>query len=462
MRIPDAVAVASLDTHRLIIAVPNQGPAEMVSNLPRPVAASALRQLADNLDGIASPSEALLAASADAPEAFIRAIRKEQRPASLDPLLGYVAASMVDEEQEQPPALLTGAEAGPPAPITATDEPAFLDPFTEAAVRRGALLGGADAVEALPQDHECDPGRGDAVKLLRRLAGLTTTTEQPTGLTWQDRAEHAVRLYATTAIELEDVRRENTQLRDRLAELEQGQADADHLDAEHSDTIASLVDEIADDIPHRRAPQIAADYLARHARLLAEQITTLGQARGWSTWAAALLHPDREFVDPGKDDDQAAAEQRDNLDFNRGDTVAAVRDALLDPDEHTPETALAASRVLLAAHTRLLAVEARERLTERDAEMRSDGYRGRVAWCSGMREVVKLLDARADSLAPAPVAEEDQAAEQPFAFPQLAVPCPQCDAPARQLCTSHSGTRQRTNDTHQARTRAYRATQAGR
>lgn len=195
-------------------------------------------------------------------------------------------------------------------------EPPLLDPFTEAAVRRGALLGGADAIEALPQDHECDPGRGDAVKLLRRLAGLTTTTEQPTGLTWQARAEHAVRLYATTAIELEDARRENGRLRDRLAELEQHQADA--LDAKHPDSVESLLADLADDLepllPHDSARAYAVAGLARHTRLLAD--------------------------------------------------------------------------------------EARERLAERDAEMRADGYRGRVAWCSGMREVVKLLADRADALAP--------------------------------------------------------------
>ncbi|MEV8600480.1 hypothetical protein AB0465_11440 [Streptomyces griseoviridis] len=33
------------------------------------------------------------------------------------------------------------------------------------------------------------------------------------------------------------------------------------------------------------------------ARSLAEQITALGKARGWSTWAADYIHPDREFVD---------------------------------------------------------------------------------------------------------------------------------------------------------------------
>ncbi|MGA5501738.1 hypothetical protein [Streptomyces umbrinus] len=132
-RIPDAVAVASLDTHRLIVAVPNKGPAEVSCNLPRPVAASVLRQLADSLDspagrcdtalatgrpcpvhdaptsprGITSPSRALLDDAQGVGEAAARGIRKAQRPAGLDALLGYVAASMADEEQaaEEPPAL---------------------------------------------------------------------------------------------------------------------------------------------------------------------------------------------------------------------------------------------------------------------------------------------------------------------------------------------------------------------
>ncbi|MGA5084072.1 hypothetical protein [Streptomyces pseudogriseolus] len=36
------------------------------------------------------------------------------------------------------------------------------------------------------------------------------------------------------------------------------------------------------------------------ARRLAEQITALGKARGWSTWAADYIHPEREFVDTGE------------------------------------------------------------------------------------------------------------------------------------------------------------------
>ncbi|QKN87689.1 hypothetical protein SEA_CUMBERBATCH_47 [Streptomyces phage Cumberbatch] len=44
---PDAVAVASLDTHRLILTVPNEGPADVASNLPRPAVAKVLRFVAD-------------------------------------------------------------------------------------------------------------------------------------------------------------------------------------------------------------------------------------------------------------------------------------------------------------------------------------------------------------------------------------------------------------------------------
>ncbi|MEU9198885.1 hypothetical protein [Streptomyces sp. NPDC048332] len=48
--------------------------------------------------------------------------------------------------------------------------------------RAEVLHQGADAVEALPQDYECDPGRGDAVLLLRQMAkaappDLTPLTE---------------------------------------------------------------------------------------------------------------------------------------------------------------------------------------------------------------------------------------------------------------------------------------------
>lgn len=49
--------------------------------------------------------------------------------------------------------------------------------------------------------------------------------------------------------------------------------------------------------------------------------------------------------------------------------------------------------------------------------------------------------------------------EHPDRFPALAVPCPTCQSPAGQLCTSHSGTRTRRNDVHQTHTAAFAAAQ---
>lgn len=40
-------------------------------------------------------------------------------------------------------------------------------------------------------------------------------------------------------------------------------------------------------------------------------------------------------------------------------------------------------------------------------------------------------------------------------LPQIAIACPTCEAPPGALCTSHSGTRPRRHDTHQARRSAW-------
>ncbi|MFE3905453.1 hypothetical protein ACFXPY_35490 [Streptomyces sp. NPDC059153] len=48
--VPDAVAVASLETHRLILTVPNDGPADVRSNLAPSSVAAILRHLAEQLD----------------------------------------------------------------------------------------------------------------------------------------------------------------------------------------------------------------------------------------------------------------------------------------------------------------------------------------------------------------------------------------------------------------------------
>nr|WTB07414.1 hypothetical protein OG546_26255 [Streptomyces antimycoticus] len=120
--IPDAISVASPDTHCLIVAVPHDGPAEISSSLPRPVAADVLRQIADQLeagasscaralatgkpcpvhDRPASPSADLLAAGTEAPAAFARGMRDAQRPDALDSLLDHLADRMPDGEQPSP------------------------------------------------------------------------------------------------------------------------------------------------------------------------------------------------------------------------------------------------------------------------------------------------------------------------------------------------------------------------
>jgi hypothetical protein len=79
-RIPDRVAVASLDTHRLIIAVRNDGTTDVSSNLHPQQAAGVLRQLADGLDpqaGALTPDDvrAALAFNADRSDQVLATLR---------------------------------------------------------------------------------------------------------------------------------------------------------------------------------------------------------------------------------------------------------------------------------------------------------------------------------------------------------------------------------------------------
>ncbi|MFI6005698.1 hypothetical protein ACIA98_35785 [Streptomyces sp. NPDC051366] len=76
-RTPDAVTLASLDTHRLIVTLPNQGPVDVRSNLPRATAAAVLRRLADELD-----AERLLAAlPGEAFATLTQQLTRRHRPA---------------------------------------------------------------------------------------------------------------------------------------------------------------------------------------------------------------------------------------------------------------------------------------------------------------------------------------------------------------------------------------------
>ncbi|MFJ6566270.1 hypothetical protein ACIQNU_02530 [Streptomyces sp. NPDC091292] len=52
------------------------------------------------------------------------------------------------------------------------------------------------------------------------------------------------------------------------------------------------------------------------------------------------------------------------------------------------------------------------------------------------------------------------APEPARALPQIAVACPTCGAERGELCTSHSGTRTRRHNTHQARTKAWASTES--
>lgn len=95
-RIPDAVAVASLDTHRLIITVPNDGPAEVSSSLPRPVAATVLRQLADRLDRPAEPCGRALATGEPCP---VHDPAESSAPLTADDVRGALDFNAVEHDQ---------------------------------------------------------------------------------------------------------------------------------------------------------------------------------------------------------------------------------------------------------------------------------------------------------------------------------------------------------------------------
>ncbi|WP_327337372.1 hypothetical protein OG384_14825 [Streptomyces sp. NBC_01324] len=68
-----------------------------------------------------------------------------------------------------------------------------------------------------------------------------------------------------------------------------------------------------------------------------------------------------------------------------------------------------------------------------------------------------LLDTPPPATIPGQLDLEPHMTDQPT-IPALAVACPSCGS-VPQLCTSHSGTRTRRHNVHQARTRAYAATQ---
>ncbi|MCY0959624.1 hypothetical protein [Streptomyces sp. H27-H5] len=95
-RIPNAVAVASLDTHRLVVTVPNEGPADVACNLPRPVAADILRQLANSLESPAGACDTAYATGEPCPLHDAPA----PRPTGLAALLDAVAAQLPADDPD--------------------------------------------------------------------------------------------------------------------------------------------------------------------------------------------------------------------------------------------------------------------------------------------------------------------------------------------------------------------------
>ena len=115
-RIPDTVAVASLDTHHLIVTVPNHGPAEVASSLPRTVAADVLRQIADSLESDAGSCGFSIATGRPCP---VHDRPTTPRLRGLDDLLDHLADHIPDdgdhpadtEQQATPPPSLADALA---------------------------------------------------------------------------------------------------------------------------------------------------------------------------------------------------------------------------------------------------------------------------------------------------------------------------------------------------------------
>lgn len=110
-RIPDTVNVASLDTHCLIVTVPNHGPADVASSLPRTVAADLLRQIADSLEGDTGSCGFSIATGRPCPVHDVQAAPR--RPRSIDDLLDHLADRIPDdgEQQATPPPSLADAFA---------------------------------------------------------------------------------------------------------------------------------------------------------------------------------------------------------------------------------------------------------------------------------------------------------------------------------------------------------------
>jgi hypothetical protein len=110
-----------------------------------------------------------------------------------------------------------------------------------------------------------------------------------------------------------------------------------------------------------------------------------------TAWRDVDEHQDEEQADP--------ADVRDALAFNVAEpspALATLRDVLLDTAPHTPHTAYATARILLAAHARELANRAEQHITDhRIAEPTGRSVR---ALRTGMGSIRRLITQQAERL----------------------------------------------------------------
>ncbi|GHA20040.1 hypothetical protein ACFOOM_09985 [Streptomyces echinoruber] len=104
-RVPDRIAVASLDTHRLIIAVRNDGTTDVSSNLHPHQAAGVLRQLADSLDHTATRE------AQQAPADWVADVRDalDFNAEDRDPALATLRDVLLDDAPRTPAQALAAA-----------------------------------------------------------------------------------------------------------------------------------------------------------------------------------------------------------------------------------------------------------------------------------------------------------------------------------------------------------------
>lgn len=109
-RTPDVVTFASLDTHRLIVTLPNHGPADVRSNLPRATAAAMLRRLADDLDA----EKVLAALPGVAFAALTRQLTRRNRPVEA---AGHAADALAQHTRELADMLAAALDRGIPVEV---------------------------------------------------------------------------------------------------------------------------------------------------------------------------------------------------------------------------------------------------------------------------------------------------------------------------------------------------------